>query len=251
VSGQPRPLGWYFPDAGDPQAPADAAVVTPTLLRPHLVGALESIYGQQGVGRIQVLLGVDRGIGDPAPIQAAIDRRPAHVSVSVVSLPYSTSAQRGGVHPAVDGGSLRSMLSFMANSRHVAYLDDDNAWEPDHLASLLAAVQGRYWAHSMRLLVDEETGEELAVDRWDSTGVGSGRFASQGGMVDPNCLMIDKVLAGRPLGRWSEGPDWRADRTFFEGIKDLPHGMVPRATVRYRLKAKHVLRDFIRDGVEF
>jgi hypothetical protein len=246
MAASPRPFAFHYPDEGDPQVPADVAVVTPTLLRPRLVEALRSIYAQQGVGRIQVLLGVDRVAHPPDPIDAALRDRPPHVSALLVALPYSTSARRGGLHPSHDGGALRSILSFMANSRYVAYLDDDNTWEPDHLQSLLAAVQGQAWSHSLRTLIDETTGEDLGLDRWHAVGVGRGRYAFRGGMVDPSCLLIDKLACLDALPRWSQGPEWEADRAFFGAIKDLPHGQVYRPTVRYLLHDPHVLRNYLR-----
>jgi hypothetical protein len=143
------------------------------------------------------------------------------------------------------------MLSFMANSRYVAYLDDDNSWEPDHLSAVMQAIQGKVWAYSLRMLIDEPTGRELCVDRWDSVGVNAGRFAASGGMVDPNCLLVEKVVAARAFGRWSEGPGVTSDRSFFAAIKEAPHGRVDRPTVRYGIRPTNVLHRFIRDRVEF
>jgi hypothetical protein len=247
----PLPFGWYYPDAGDPQVPSDAAVVIPTVLRPVLGRALDSVYAQRDVGRIQVTIGIDKAQESGEQLEAALARRPANISAIVLRLPFSTSIRHGGVHPAKDGGSLRAILAFMANSRHVAFLDDDNTWEPDHLASLLGAVRDKYWAYALRMLVDEETDEELGVDRWDSVGVDQGRFKADGGHVDVNCLLIDKVRAGRPLGRWAEGPGVQSDRHFFRAIKDLPHGRVERPTVRYGIRAHNVLNKFIRENTDF
>jgi hypothetical protein len=238
---QSRPLGWYFPDHEDAQVPSDAAVVIPTVLRPCLARALDSVFAQQGVGRIQVLVGVDVMAHPAAPLKAALARRPPHVSAVVLQLPFSTSTRHGGVHPARDGGSLRTVMSFLANSRYVAFLDDDNTWEPDHLASLLEAVQDKCWAYSLRMLVDEETGAELGVDQWHSVGPDAGRFAEKGGLVDPNCLLLDKIRAGRPLGRWAEGPDVISDRAVFDAIRHLSHGRVDRPTVRYGVRRGNVL----------
>ena len=182
-------------------------------------------------------------------------RRPPNVSALVLQLPYSTSVRHGGVHTALDGGALRTLLSFLANARYVAFLDDDNEYEPDHLEGLAAAIQGKPWAHSQRLLVSEETGEALAVDRWDSVGVGQGRFAEQGGFVDTNCLLIDKIAGTRALGRWAESgtgkPGFTADRNFFAALKDAPHGRVDRPTVRYRIRPTNVLNRFIREDTRF
>jgi hypothetical protein len=249
------PIGGYFPDKLDPQAPARVAVVTPTLMRGSIRAAVESVYRQDLGERIQLVVGADLNPTETAHLYEVLAARPDHVSAVVLTLPYSTSQRHGGVHPAWDGGALRTILSFMANARHVAYLDDDNVWTPDHLSSLLTAVEGRYWAHSLRLLLDEDTGEELGVDRWDAVGPGKGRFKDQGGMVDPNCLLVDKVLCAPALWLWSDpGTKFKrleADRRLAATLARFPHGAVDRATVRYRIRPTSILREFLRDGAVF
>jgi hypothetical protein len=247
----PGPIGQYYPDAADPQAPADVAVVMPTILRPCIVRAVESVFRQTFAGRIQLMIGVDKAGETPIDLAGVLAQRPSRVSALVLAPPFSTSIRHGGVHPATDGGSLRSILSFMANSRYVAYLDDDNSWEPDHLAGMVQAVQGKVWAYSLRMLIDETSGRELGVDRWDSVGPDAGRFAAQGGLVDPNCLLVDKVLAAPAFGRWSMGPGVTSDRAFFAAIKAAPHGRVDRATVRYGIRPTNVLNTFLRDDTRF
>ncbi|CAN7218431.1 glycosyltransferase family 2 protein [Phenylobacterium sp. LjRoot164] len=245
-------LGSWFGDDGDPQAPYDVAVVTPSVLRPSLLASLESVFRQDLDGRIQVLIGVDAPTPTSPALLELIARRPAHVAVLLLTLPYSTSIRHGGVHRATDGGALRSILTFMASSRHVAYLDDDNSWERDHLSALRAEIEGKAWAYSLRMLVDEASGRELGIDRWDSVGPNRGRFAERGGFVDPNCLMIDKLIALRTLGRWSQGPGMQSDRAFFEAIRLGKHGHVPRATTRYSVRAgTDVFSGFMAQGVEF
>jgi hypothetical protein len=244
-------IGRYYPDDADPQAPAEVAVVMPTVLRPCIATAVESVFRQTFAGRIQLLIGVDKAGGPADHLEAALARRPARVSAIVLSLPYSTSIRHGGVHRATDGGSLRAILSFMANARYVAFLDDDNSWEPDHLSAVIEAIQGKVWAYAQRMLIDETDGRELCVDRWDSVGVGAGRFAAQGGMVDPNCLVVDKLAAARALGCWTEGPGVTSDRKFFAAIRQAPHGRVERATVRYGIRPTNVMHGFIRNDTRF
>jgi hypothetical protein len=89
------------------------------------------------------------------------------------------------------------------------------------------------------------------VDRWDSVGVNAGRFATPGGLVDTNCLLVDKVAAARAFGRWSEGPRDMSDRNFFAAIKDAPHGRVERPTVRYGIRPTNVLNKFLRENTRF
>lgn len=243
-----EPLGAFYPDAGDPRQPADVAVVMPTVIRPVIAEALRSIYAQTLAGRIQVVIGIDVARGDPAPMRAAIAERPDHVSVIVLRLPFSTSVRHGGVHLALDGGALRSILSLSANARRVAYLDDDNVYLPEHLERLSRAMEGRAWAGSRRMMIDEDTGEELGVDIWDSVGPNRGRFAAGGGFVDTNCLLVDKVRLSDALSRWSSGgsdkPSFEADKNFFRAIAPAPHALVEEASVLYKVRRNNVLYRF-------
>jgi hypothetical protein len=241
-------IGSFFPSTVDPQRQADIAVVMPTIGRAVLGRALTSIFAQDHSGPIQILVGVDKPCELGEPLKAIIEAKPDHVSVLLMQLPYSTSVRHGGVHMAVDGGAIRSILSYMANSRYVAYLDDDNVWERSHLRLLRSAIEGRAWAFTQRMLIDEVTQEPLCVDLWDSVGPNRGRFAEQGGMVDPNCLMVDKTRVGSKLGGWTQTPTGRpsdmADRYFFASIRDEPFGEVSEATVRYSIRYTNVLFDF-------
>ncbi|MEY3731106.1 MAG: hypothetical protein RLZZ57_1862 [Pseudomonadota bacterium] len=252
---EPIGLGQYFPDASPAQSPADVAVVMPTILRPIILKAVESVFAQEYSGRIQLLIGVDKASGPIDPLLKILARRPANISAVILALPYSTSIQHGGVHYAVDGGALRAILSLTANSRYVAYLDDDNIWRPNHLSGLHAAMPGKAWAFSQRMLVDQDSGAELGVDRWDSLGPHQGRFAADGGFVDPNCLMLDKISCAQFLARWSDTstgrPSLRADRLVFAAIRDLPYGHVAMPTVLYAIRKTNILHQMIRGDIRF
>jgi hypothetical protein len=255
TSGSAEGLGLYYPDRGKAQEPVSVGVVMTTVMRPVIERAIRSVYEQASVERIQILVGVDVPGPFSNKLHSLLEERPNHVSAVTLILPYSTSARNGGVHHAWDGGSLRSIMSFMANSRYVAYLDDDNSWTPQHLCKLLDAIRGKVWAHSLRTLVHEATEEAICVDRWDSVGVDRGRFAKLGGFVDPNCLMVDKTLAAEALSRWCEngtGQPGRAnDRNFFAAIRRAPHGTVQEATVDYRVRSTNVMLKYLKEGREF
>ncbi len=237
----------------DLQTPFDAAVVVPTVLRPELERAVTSVYEQLFAGRIQVLVGVDRPDGDRAVLEALERARPDYCALTVVDLGYSTARLNGGLYTATDGGVLRAILSLAANSRHVTYLDDDNWWEPDHLASLRDAIGDRAWAYSLRVLVDEETLEPVCVDRWHSVGPDRGTFKEElGGFCDPNTLMIDKLRCHDGLTLWcqaAKGVRTDADRRFFGYLSTTFDGTgTGRATVNYLIRRTHVLWTEIRAG---
>lgn len=207
------------------QAPFDVAVVMPTLLRPTIAIALRSVFEQDLHGRIQVLIGIDTPTSDLALLDAMCMGRPAHCVVQVFYPGYSTSARHGGISRSRDSGALRCMLSYLANSTHVAYLDDDNWWRPDHLRRLRAAIGRCEWAFSLRWFVHPVSHRAICVDEWESVGPGRGVFQETvGGHVDPNCLMLDKLACEAALPLWNRplpGDPFgtTADRSVFAALR--------------------------------
>ena len=181
----------------------DAAVVIPTILRPQLAHAVRSVFAQDFTGTIQVLIGVDIAKGDRGMLDELRRETPERVHVSVIDLGYSTSMRNGGLYRNWSGGSLRTFMSYAANSRYVAYLDDDNWWAPSHVSDLVAAIDGKDWAWSYRWYVDPRTREPICVDEWESVGPGQGLLRdTAGGFVDTNCLMLDKMKCHWQLPAW-------------------------------------------------
>ena len=205
-----------------------AAVIMPTILRPAMIQAAASVF-QQNIGEpCQLLIGIDANAGDPGLLNAITRICPPHWSVMVFDPGYSTSLRHGGLHPARDGGALRTILSYTANSRYLAYLDDDNWWAPNHLPSLLKAIAGVDYAFSYRLFVDADTGRPAGIDSWESVGPEKGAFTKRfGGFIDPNTLMVDKTRCEPVLRLWS---------TPLEGD---PKGMSADRNVFHRLSTRH------------
>jgi hypothetical protein len=231
----------FFPDSSPAQLPADVGVVMPTVLRSgRIAEAVASVFNQAFPGRIQLMIGVDLEGPDLPMLRETLEQRPSNVSALILRLPYSTSVRNGGVYNPLDGGTLRAVLSLMSNSRQVAYLDDDNVWLPDHLASLTTAIGNHAWVYSQRMLVDAETGQDLCVDRWHSAGPDAGEFAPFGGFVDTNCLLVNNARIAAELGSWAQTVDAKpgnsSDKRFFLSISRLPHTRVDMATVRYRIR---------------
>ena len=196
------------------QIPFDIAVVIPSLNRPTLHKALASIYRQDFIGTIQILVGFDC---EPTE-RLNLDPPPGRV-VQTFWPGYSTAERHGGLTPAGDGGALRSILTHLANARYVAYLDDDNWWAPNHLTTLLRAIDGVDWAYSLRWFVHPETCRPIEWDTLESVGPGEGIFAEKyRGYVDPSSLMIDKIACASAAHCWCfplPGDPMSADRTMF------------------------------------
>lgn len=186
------------------QQPFDAAVIMTTIGRPEILRAIRSVYEQQGVERIQLLIGADKLDREIPGLNDLLNDAPAHVTACFFNPGYSTNIRHGGLHASRDGGVLRSTLSYLANARHIAYLDDDNWWAPVHLQELLFAIKGHSWAFSLRWFVHPGSEQPLCIDEWESVGPGRGIFAKDlGGFVDPNCLMLDKIASLHCIGLWN------------------------------------------------
>lgn len=224
-----------------PPALCDVAVIMPTVLRPSLLKAVQSVYAQDLDGTIHLLIGIDAALGGRGVLDALAADRPENVFVTVLDPGYSTSVRHGGLWPARDGGALRTVLSYLAHSRLIAYLDDDNWWAPDHLSALRTAVRGKAWAFSRRWFTDTDGEAVLCEDDWESVGPGGGVFLKKfGGWADPNTLMIDKLACEPVLRGWCyplprDAKAMSADRRIFHALKEnYPWGATGRPTVYYR-----------------
>ena len=188
-----------------PQQPFDFAVIIPTTLRPTLSTTLASVFEQRFVGTIQVLVGVDTGgRGELARTEELCRLVPERHSVLLFYPGYSTSRRHGGLNPSWDGGALRTLLSYLANSRYLAYLDDDNWWSDDHLTSMHSLLSaGAEWTYSLRWFVHPGSRRPICRDEWESVGPNRGYFRDGGGWVDPNCLALDKIACEAVLRWWS------------------------------------------------
>jgi hypothetical protein len=219
----------------------DVTYVIQTVCRPQLLRAVRSIVDQDYEGAIDVLIGVDADeFGAYPGLRAAIDalQRPG-CAVHWLDVGYSTSARRGGVHSNAFGGSLRSVLSFLARSRYVTYLDDDDWLHPEHTRRLVEAIQGRKWAFTLCWYAVSQTQTPLCVDRLESVGPGEGCYRERGGFVRPSALMLDKLELAYLLHLWSVSPfkeGFGQDRVVFAALKRVPgHGATNTPTVYYSL----------------
>jgi len=241
------------------------AVVLLTTCRASMVRAVRSVYLQQFDGdpqHIHLLIGVDcdphRQLDELMAILAP--ERPPHVTISIINPGYSTSRRHGGVHTSHYGGSLRSVLTLLADSEIVTYLDDDDWFKENHCARILHAIEGKKWAYTYSIYADGNTAQELCVDEIESVGVGRGIYAQKfGGFVRPTGLAINKMELLHLVHLWSCSPFASGDgedRLVFDKLRTEPYGCTDVATVCCSLDPKdgnHELRmQFIRSrGIDY
>ena len=223
----------------------DCAVIITSMLRPSVEEAVLSVYRQEFAGTIQVVLGIDRKTALEPAAQALLERLraacPPRRTLTVIDPGYSTAAINGGLYSNAFGGMMPAIASFAADSRFLCYLDDDDWYGPEHVATLFAAMQGRPWAHSLSWYVNPANDEPMCIDHLESVGPGRGAYRNQfGGFVRPSCLMLDKLQCAEMLHLWgvamfAEGNG--SDRAIFDALmKHRPSwGESRLASVFYRI----------------
>lgn len=233
------------------QEQAEVAVVLQTVLRPSLERAVRSVFEQDLVGRIHLLIGVDKALGDRRLIERLLSSCPSHIGITKFDPGYSTSIRHGGAHSNFFGGALRTILSFAANSPYVAYLDDDDWYSKNHLSSLLMAARDKAWAFSQRWFVNPYNLDSMCIDSIENLGPDAGIYAQYGGFACPSSLLINKRQCAPILHLWSEagGPAGDAeDRIFFKALREnfKSFGASNQATVHCVIKPEdgmHPLRE--------
>ncbi|WP_329280445.1 glycosyltransferase family 2 protein [Streptomyces sp. NBC_01451] len=201
--------------AGLPSPPsALVATVIATHRRPEALRAAVRSALHQTV-RDQVVIVVDDGAGLP--------ELPDDPRLFAVSLAHNTGV----------AGVVRNVGIRLGRSRYVAFLDDDNLWEPDHLERTLAVLESpggpdAVYTALRRVLPDGSEKDVLSVpyDR---------RRAARESFLDTNAFVArrDRSLRFSRLRRTPDvmpREDWELIHRYARGHRVLH---VPHPTVRY------------------
>jgi hypothetical protein len=201
----------------------DVTVITLTRERPvELLRAARSVVRQQGVSVEHLIVGDDcSALADPA-VQDEIRR----VAPSAIVMNVPRTAQSAEFSPARQG-ALRNLATARASAQLIAHLDDDNEYEPDHLASLertLAETPGAEAAHSWRkLFYPDGTPFVLAgVDPWlaeeAERAESFARMEALGVFVAGSNVVRDRLDAGREIIPRIDTSEWLLTRALTERI---------------------------------
>ena len=176
--------------------PPLVTVITGAPGDPLLRHCMESVQ-RQTYSRVEHMVVID-GPAYTEPAQAIIAGVAGNHPVHVTQLPVNTGKDR------FYGHRIYGAMPFLCRGNYVAYLDEDNWFDPDHVASLIEIIQskGLRWAYALRKIVGQDGGF-LFNDDCESLGKWPIWKTPNGHMIDTSCFMIRRRLATRFAWVWN------------------------------------------------
>jgi len=228
-------------------------VVTPTIGSAKLKDAIESV-SKQTYGNINHLLVVDgeKYIKDVLEIISSFEYNP---NIKTLVLPYNIGGN--GYY----GHRVYAAIGHLVNSDYVAFLDEDNWYEPSHIESLVNCIEdGRNdFVYSYRNIWNVDKSETVqdnceSLGQWPVWVSNQNDFADGQYLVDTSSYLFATDFLKRHGHVWHHG--WGADRVFFDyAIRHLKatNKSTHKHTLNYRLDGNQnsVKMDFFRDGNDF
>ena len=160
-------------------------VITPTTCRPSVIQAIQSVKNQT-YDKVTHFIVFD------GPEQFS-DKIYDHIRPKdfALVLPENTGANN------FNGHRIYAAVSYLINTDYVAFLDEDNWYEPNHIESLVTAVQPNShrdgWAWARRNIVDE-LGNFICKDECESLGSDRNVFCTETKsdyLVDVSCFFMN------------------------------------------------------------
>jgi hypothetical protein len=129
---------------------------------------------------------------------------------TVLTLPHSTGKNNWNGH------RIYAASSFLINSEFIAFLDEDNWYDPDHIGSLMSSIESSKaaWAFSLRKIVDID-GNVVVLDNCESLGGFHHAVNSpQNFLVDTSGYLLRREVAVAHAPIWyspTRAPDVRME----------------------------------------
>ena len=168
------------------------AVITPTIATDYLPQAMHSV-GMDAEHWI-VVDGV-------AYAQRAVSMIQAHpYKQKLIVLPENTGTPTQGFNGLpytgfFNGYRINASIPMLTNADYIMFLDEDNWFEPEHIPSMVEALENNNWdwCYSLRRIVDKE-GNFLFDDNCDSLGKTPSYHVGSGCFVDMNCYLFKNCV---------------------------------------------------------
>lgn len=232
----------------DPRPRYQVTVITPTIGSEFLEQAIQSVQSQT-YPFVEHYIVVD-GPESLAKVQKVLPTNPTK-PVYLCTLPLNVGS--GGYC----GHRVYGAFPSLVRGEYLAFLDEDNYFDPGHIASLMEPItrDGLSWTYALRRLVDFQGGV-VADDDCESLGEWAAWNNPNVHLVDTNCYLVRRDIAIQLGVVWFRRFRDQVNPDFVfcaELMKRFPryktNGL---STVNYRLgsTAESVSREFFLAGNE-
>jgi hypothetical protein len=229
------------------------AVVIPTTGNEEMLEVAVRSSATQSVPGVTTWIVAD-GPEALAGAEAVASRWRSRANVEVLALPKNTGAN------GWNGHRVYGAVPWLTDADYVAFLDQDNFFDEDHLHSMLSAIAETSnprarWAFSLRRIVNQD-GSFACDDRCESLGLLHHTCISEDDyLVDANCYLVERSLAIETSACWNNparpSKGLEVDRALVRALASAaPFAIVKKSTVSYRLGGNRmsVARQFFERG---
>lgn len=189
-------------------------VITPTVGAAKLADAISSVCSQT-YKNIEHLLVVDGEDYKEKACELAVSAKGN--LPTVLTLPHNTGAN------GFNGQRIYASIPHLVNSDYVFFLDEDNWYEPDHVATLVETIEKNKldWAYSLRKIYTPDK-KYIADDNCESLGKWPIYFTHDDPqyLIDTSAFAFKREFIQKACHLWHSGA-WGEDRRFFYAIKDI------------------------------
>lgn len=217
-------------------------VVTPTIGKDVLADAVRSVQ-EQTYPNIKHLLVIDGSEFVDAVCKVVPNSDwTEYGNCDVMVLPYNTGGS--GFY----GHRIYAAVPHLINTDYIAFLDEDNWFDPDHIESLVNTLENAnkndvwrtcVFSHSLRKIY-LNNGTYLDDDNCESIGdfpIFHSQKHTPEFLVDTSSYLFSTSWLAHHSQLWHSG--WGGDRKFFMSVKDSArHVSTGKHTLCYRLDAQ-------------
>jgi glycosyltransferase involved in cell wall biosynthesis len=205
------------------------AVIVPTIGSDKLEKAIESIDAQS-YGNLAIILVADGvSVSGTERVYNLLDNGSYTKETQVIWLPYNTGADGHYGH------RIYSAIPHLLNHDFIAFLDEDNWYEPNHIDTIVDTFQSNpdaQFVHSLRNICGEGT-EFICQDNCESLGFHPVWWNEMEHLVDTSTYAFRKDFIQQTCNLWHS--KWGGDRRFLYAVKGTPFACTGKYTLNYRL----------------
>lgn len=192
-------------------------VITPTIGSPKLKDAMLSVQAQTYGNFIHLIVcdganyydAVNNVISD-ALLEADFGEKKTQLMV----LPFNTGKAGGDFY----GHRVYAGIPHLLNADYIFFLDEDNWYEPDHVASLVEVLdRGNDFAYSLRKIFNPDK-SYVADDNCEALGKWPIYFTHKDPqyLIDTSSFAFNRKFLEKTCHLWHSG--WGGDRRYFYSV---------------------------------